>query len=282
MNSRQLNWRHVIGVLGGLGPFAHIELEKLLLAATANRLARHPFDQDYPEWIVASMPSTPDRTESILGAGPSALPCLERGLRRLLGSTDHSGADFAVIACNTAHLHLDALRHAVPIPIYDVIDGTLDDVSTRFGDGACVGLLATSGTLRSSLYPQAASRHGRNLRIISPFDCGPNGEDLQERLVMEPIYGPLRDGRRAGGGIKSGMFGDHPSASGFASLRSAVKLLADAGAEVVVTACTEIPLAIGRDSIDGIPLVDPMAVAAERAIEIALGERPLPQEGSQS
>jgi aspartate/glutamate racemase len=46
----------------------------------------------------------------------------------------------------------------------------------------------------------------------------------------------------------------------------------------VLTACTEIPLVLGRDSLGSIPLLDPMAVAAEEAIEIALGRRPLPVE----
>ena len=51
---------------------------------------------------------------------------------------------------------------------------------------------------------------------------------------------------------------------------------AEAGAAIVLTACTEIPLVLGRERVDSIPLLDPMAVAAERAVEIALGRRPLP------
>ena len=45
---------------------------------------------------------------------------------------------------------------------------------------------------------------------------------------------------------------------------------------VVLTACTEIPLVLGRDGVDAIPLIDPMAVAAERAINVALGRDVLP------
>ena len=90
---------------------------------------------------------------------------------------------------------------------------------------------------------------------------------------MTPIYGPLVQGRRAGGGIKSGPVG---TAAAAAPLRRAVHLLGECGARVVVLGCTEIPLALGRDPIDGVPLVDSMAVAAEAALAIAAGERALP------
>jgi hypothetical protein len=107
---------------------------------------------------------------------------------------------------------------------------------------------------------------------VSPLDL-PDGEELQERLVMEPIFGP----RRAGGGIKSGAFRDPRRREELAEpLREAARRLAAAGAEVVLTACTEIPLVLGRDSVGSIPLLDPMAVAARESIDIALGRRPLP------
>ena len=59
-------------------------------------------------------------------------------------------------------------------------------------------------------------------------------------------------------------------------MREATRKLAEAGAEVVLTACTEIPLVLGRDGVDAIPLIDPMAVAAERTIDVALGRDVLP------
>ncbi len=33
---------------------------------------------------------------------------------------------------------------------------------------------------------------------------------------------------------------------------------------------------LGRGSVDAIPLLDPMAVAAEESVAVALGRRPLP------
>ncbi len=272
----RLQWKHVIGIVGGLGPYAHLEFERLLLKATAARLPRQPRDQDYPEWILASVSATPDRTEALLNGGASPVPGLERGLQRLCGNSETPGADFAVIACNTAHAFLDELRRRVDIPIMDIVSETLDAVVQQFGAKPRVGLLATTGTIRSSLYANAASRSKNDVQVISLLDCDPNGEALQEQLVMQPIYGRLQDGRRSGGGIKSGVTNGNVQNDPAGRLREAVQRLAGAGAQVVLTACTEIPLAIGRQAIDGTPLIDPMAIAAERAIEIALGERELP------
>jgi hypothetical protein len=63
-------WRHVIGIVGGMGPLEHIEFERQLLVATRKRLGRPPTDQDSPEWIASSIPDTPDRTKALLGDGP--------------------------------------------------------------------------------------------------------------------------------------------------------------------------------------------------------------------
>jgi aspartate racemase len=72
-------WRRVIGIAGGMGPHAHIEFEQRLLAAIKSPSS----DQDYPEWVVSSVPQTPDRTLALLEEGPSPMPWLLRSFKRL-------------------------------------------------------------------------------------------------------------------------------------------------------------------------------------------------------
>ena len=62
--------RRVIGIAGGMGPYAHLEFERRLLAA----VERPSSDQEYPEWVVSSIPDTPDRTVALLEGGPSPIP----------------------------------------------------------------------------------------------------------------------------------------------------------------------------------------------------------------
>lgn len=279
-------WQRTIGIVGGLGPFAHLELERQLLAATARRLDRPPRDQDFPEWIASSIPATPDRTNALLGDGPSPLPWLETSIRRLC-CTDAGGADFAVIACNTAHAYLEEVRRRARVPLLDIVDETARRAVEEVGAGGTVGVLATTGTLRAGLYADAVARHDGRARTISLLDLrdGPQrGEELHEELVMAPIYGPLRDGERQGGGIKSGLLGEADEAErarerAAEPLRRAVQALRRAGADLCVLACTEIPLAVGRAPVDGVPLLDPLQVTAEAAVAIAAGARPLPAGG---
>ncbi len=266
-------WKRVIGIMGGLGPHAHIELERLILAETGRLIGRAPHDQDYPPWILSSVPATPDRTAALLTGGPSPLPALVESARRIGGKF---GADFAVIPCNTAHAYLDELRASVSIPVLDMVQETVLEALRRVGTSGRVGILGTTGTIKSGLYSDRVARLGRGARPITPLDLS-DGEAIQEQLVMEPIFGALIDGRRTGGGIKSGAFQDPEKRELLARpLRKAAKMLAEKGADIVLTACTEIPLAVGRESADEVPLLDPMEVAARAAVEIAIGKRPLP------
>lgn len=263
-------WKHTIGVLGGLGPHAHIEFETLLLASTEKALGRPAVDQDYPPWILSSMPGTPDRTGAILSGTESPVEALTRSAERL------ADADFAIIPCNTAHVFLSEVRARVALPFLDMVRETATTAAARVGDRGGVGILAASGTLRSGIYLDWLQKVAPGIRVITPFELE-GGEALQEKLVMEPIYGALGDGCRLGGGIKSGAFRDPAVREKLGSpMREAARALAKAGANIVLTACTEIPLVLGRDTVDDIPLLDPMAVAAEAAIDIALGRRPLP------
>lgn len=261
------SFQRVIGIVGGLGPMAHLEFERRLLAAIADPSS----DQEYPEWVLSSIPQTPDRTVALLGDGPSPVPWLLRGLDRLAGC-----CDFAVITCVTAHAFLDEIRPHARLPLLDLVEISARDAVRCCGEGARIGLLATVGTLRSRVFHRALARVAPNIGLVSPLDL-PDGDRLQEELVMRPIYGPLREGRRQAGGIKSGS--DRDPETGVThreTLSRAVRLLAEAGASCVITGCTEIPLALGRQPIDGTPLLDPLDLAARAAVRIARGELPLP------
>ena len=249
----------LIGIVGGLGPFAHIDFERKLLDA-ASELTGARRDQDFPQWVLSSIPQTPDRTEAFFGEAEDPTPVLLRSLERLR----RAGADFAVVACNTAHLFLDRLREESPLPIASLIEVTADEAA-RIGPGGSVGLLATSGTLRSRLYHDPLEASG--LRPVSPFDLE-GGETLQRRNVMEPIYGPWVDGRHQGGGIKT----DGGSASARALLEEAAgRLVANGGADVLVAGCTEIPLALEGAEVAGRPLLDPARLLAKAAVRYAYG-----------
>ena len=100
---------------------------------------------------------------------------------------------------------------------------------------------------------------------MSPLDLE-NGEALQLRCVMEPIYGPWIDERHQGGGIKT----DGGSAEACALLEEAAQRLVDeGGVDVLVAGCTEIPLALDGAEVAERPLLDPARLLAAAAIRHA-------------
>jgi len=261
------SWSKTIGVVGGVGPFAHIDFERRLLQGVGGATS----DQSYPEWIVSSIPATPDRTRAILGSGTSPVPQLVQSVERL----EAAGADFAVIVCHTAHAFIKEIQTLVGFPLLNLVEEAVTELRET-GKARTIGLLATTGTLKSRVYQDAADRIAPELRLLSLLDL-PGGEAQQERLVMTPIYGRVSNGERTGG-LKSGHHHDPLTDRSHAdALVEAAERLADAGAEVVITACTEISLVADemgsfRDDL----LLDPVDVAARETLRIARGDRPLP------
>lgn len=256
------SWPRRLGIVGGLGPHAHVEFERRLLKAAEPVRT----EQDYPPWVLVSLPATPDRTRAIVDGGTSPVPHLRESLGLLA-----ERADFAVIACITAHAFLDEVRPGSPLPILDLVEATLGEVVARRGEAAHVGVLATTGTLRSGLFAATAARLAPELRVTSLLEL-PEGGRRQEEWVMRAIYGRARDG-----GLKAGATVDPETGTPLADLlRRAAGRLAEAGADVVLTACTEIGMALGSGPAAGTELLDPLDVGARAALAVSRGERPLP------
>lgn len=235
----------VLGIVGGLGPYSHVEFERRLLelALAGGHVAR---EQDFPEWILSSIPATPDRTESIRDDAEGPLPALLASVRRI------EQADLGVVVCNTAHHFLPRLRELTALPLLDLVDETADFLAAEHA-GRRVGVLGTTGTLASRLYHEPLARRG--LRPVGLFDLA-DGAALQEELVMRAVYGE--------GGVKLG--GD-PMAVAPALRRAAETLVERLGAEVLLLACTEISMVLRETELSGRPVVDSLAVLARRAVE---------------
>ena len=245
--SVSISRRPLPGILGGLGPRAHIVFEGYVLDAAA-RLLGAARDQDFPPWILASVAGTPDRTRALRGGGDDPRPALWEGFGRLA----RAGADFAVVTCVTAHAFLipSAARPELPLPVMDLPGLAARSASTI----RRAGLLATTGTLESRLFQRAFVRLGK--ACLAPFDL-PDGRRWQEELVMAAIYGDISD--QYPGGIK----GNGPTPELIDRLFAAGRRLVDAGADALVAGCTEISLAAGRLADAGVPIIDPLRAGAD-------------------
>lgn len=230
----------LLGILGGMGPAASAEFYTRLVAATpATR------DQDHLRVAMWADPTVPDRIEALATGGPEVAEALDRGVSALTSI----GATHLVCPCNTAHVWLREVVARHDIELIDIVDEAV--AAVRAAGWGRVALLATSGTLDAGLYQRACEREG--VLALAPVE-------QDQRRVAAAIYD-----------VKSGDPA-RLSAAG-ATLREVVVGLAqEQGAQVVLGACTEIPLALRGVELP-IPVLDSLDTLAAAAVERVRGAR---------
>ena len=225
----------IIGILGGMGPEATIDLfYKIIKFTSAEK------DQDHLRIIIDNNPKIPDRTAAILGKGEDPLPALRETAQNL----EKAGADFIIIPCNTAHYFLPLIQESVKIPILNMIEETAKETREKISPIQKVGLLASIGIYKTGIYHQHFKKF--NIEIISP-------EKKDKKKVMKVIYA-----------VKAGNLSKEIKKS---ILKIAQKLI-DKGVEAIIAGCTEIPLILKEGDIS-VPLIDPTQVLAKIAIRKA-------------
>jgi aspartate racemase len=140
----------VVGIIGGMGPEATVELMRRVIARTPA-----DDDQDHIHLLVESNPKIASRMAHLIeqtGADPT--PELIRIARNL----ERAGADGLAMPCNTAHNYAAAIKGAVSIPLLDMVELTVDELAT-LRPHARVGLLASTAVNRTGVYARPFKDH---------------------------------------------------------------------------------------------------------------------------
>jgi len=225
----------IIGILGGMGPEATIDLfYKIIKFTPAEK------DQDHLRIIIDNNPKIPDRTAAILEKGKDPLPALRKTAKNL----EKAGADFIIIPCNTAHYFLPLIQESVKIPILNMIEEAAKETQQRIPQIQKVGLLASVGIYKTEIYHQHFKKF--NIEVISP-------EEKDKEEVMKAIYA-----------VKAGNLSEEIKKN---ILKIAQKLI-DKGAEAIISGCTEIPLILKEGDVS-VTIIDPTQVLAKVAIRKA-------------
>ncbi len=172
----------VVGIIGGMGPEATLDLMRRVLEKTPAQ-----GDQDHIHLIVESNPKIPSRIAHLIeGTGADPTPELVRIAQNL----ERAGAEALAIPCNTAHAYAHSIRRAVRIPLLDMVQLTVDQIASS--RRARVGLLASSAVLATELYAKAFAGHGiavvnparqdEVMALIKAVKCGETGTEIQARL----------------------------------------------------------------------------------------------------
>ncbi|MFZ6709565.1 aspartate/glutamate racemase family protein [Undibacterium sp. TC9W] len=233
-----------IGVVGGVGPAATVDfMDKIIHNTHAAR------DQDHIKIMVEHNPQIPDRTANLIADGEDPTIALYSACKRL----EENEAALIAIPCNTAHAYVKRIQAHLSIPIVNMLEETVSYIRAHFTLPAKVGLLATSGTIASRVYHDAAV--GQGFELITP-------DAVHQDKVMNAIYGPV--------GIKAG----HTDGVARQDLLDALAHLVEQGAAVVILGCTELPLVLQQDPafvIAGktVALLDPTTILAQACVKRA-------------
>jgi len=229
----------MIGILGGMGPEATLDLYRHILSLTPARR-----DQDHIRVLIYSNPKIPDRTKAIAAKGESPLPTLIESAKLL----EMGGAGIIAVPCNTAHYYLPQVQQEVSIPILDMIEETCLKLREILPQAKTVGLIAAYGTVHCGVYDQHLARAG--IKLLIPDDTD------QKRI------------RAAIAQVKAGL----QNRSTQETFHSIGTRLVVSGAEAVILGCTEVPLAFRPDEVN-YPTVNPTRILAKAAVDWALGYR---------
>jgi aspartate racemase len=205
----------MIGVIGGMGPLATADfLNKVIEETHATS------DDGHVPLLISNDPRIPPRPAAILAGGESPLPRLLEIRNRLL----NAGATALVMPCNTAHYWYDELTADCPVPFLSIVEAGCMEALRLAGAGASVGVVGTQATLAAGVFDRLLERYG--LVAVTPTE-----NELQHSLL--PAIAAVKAGR----------------------LQQAARLaiesldaMASRGADHILLACTELPLAAAAAS----------------------------------
>ena len=161
-----------------------------------------------------------------------------------------AGADFFVCPDNTAHIALEAEGPDFALPGLHIAEVVADEARSRGFQR--VGVLGTRWTMEGPVYARALEARGIEWAV-------PGAETRSElhRIIMDELC--------------LHRFED-PSVQFY---RDTIAALAEQGCDSVALVCTEIPLII-NDGNSALPVLDSTRLLARAAVDVALGQRPLP------
>ena len=240
----------IIGIVGGVGPYAGLDLAQKILDNT-----QATSDQQHLPIALLSLPhKIQDRTAFLLGktkTNPAD------AIFKILEKLEQIGASVAAIPCNTMHSQpiFDAILEKLKssesnIKLINMVAETVEFTRKNHPKIKNIGLLCTIGTAKTNLYQQYFKPPDFN--IILP------DEAAQQDLVHKAIY-DINEGIKA----KSNPV----TKAAREKLLQAVHHLQEKAAEAVILGCTEIPLAVSDKKIGETIIIDPTLILARALIQ---------------
>jgi len=231
-----------IGVIGGMGQWATMDVIERILKASVNYPIAQYGNRGYPPMDIRMVNKAPMILNSD-GSYPEKLEPSEA----LLEAAEYVGekSDFIIVTSNTAHIFQEQIEKTSNKPLLSLIDVAVEEAVKR--NYKKVGIMAIGVTIRESLFQQPLGKNGIESVLLS--------EKISKALEDEGIY-PVQEGAKISEELA------RPALIALNSLR-------DQGVDGIILGCTEIPILLGDVANDS-DVINPSQLIAEKAIKEAL------------
>lgn len=243
----------MIGIVGGMGPYAGLDLIKKIFYLTDAST-----DQEHLPISMVSVPHTiADRTDFLSG-NSTVNPATS--ISNVIRTLYDQGATVIGMPCNTAHAEpiFKEIIKKIPneVKLVHMINEVSKFIKIKYPFIKNVGILSTTGTFISHVYPDCLSQYGLNGIQVS--------EKIQDNHINPAIYSKNY-------GIKAQS--NPVTENAKKHLNIGVEYLFQNEAEAIILGCTEIPLALTDDQRNGVPFIDATKVLARALILEASPEK---------
>lgn len=230
----------ILGIISGMGTRAGLYfVDKLIAGLDAKK------DQDFPEFYLHNNSRVPDRTRAIVFNETSP----EEELLRSFAALSLCKAEVIVSTCVTSYYFIEKIKSRTSAVVLNPVELLRDKIQQEYGPHRKIGLLCTSGTLRSQLFHTAFAPTGHSLLTLSASQ--------QEELFMRSVY------------MENGLKSAAISKEAYSLLDAAVQELTAQGADIIVGGCSEVQIGLKhcKVSCDYLDTMDVLATATLAAIQ---------------
>lgn len=241
--------RKAIGILGGLGPAAGLDLlQKIIL----NTNVTH--DQEHYPVLLFSLPGEISGRPEYLLDKTLLNPAYAMG--SIMVELAKNGAAVIGIPCNTAHspeileIALSILKESAPdTKFIHIIEAEASYIKTNFPNVKNLGILCTEVAYTFGLFHNAPALKGYELL----FPDAQGRQDIQA-AISNPSFG-----------IK--VQANPVSNNAISRIEEQLSILIANGADAILLACSELPLALTQKKYKDTPIVDSTDVLAQALIK---------------
>ncbi len=229
--------KNIIGIIGGMGPMATLDLFQKILINTKAKC-----DQEHIHVIIDNNTEIPDRSAYILYQGKNPEPEIFNSACRLIDA----GANILIMPCNTAHYFYNSIKSKLNQKyknnyiFLNMIEETAKAIKLEGWKKAY--LLATKGTFESKIYDYFLMEY--DIELLTPSPANRN-------IIMKAIYN-----------YKEGVSNYYKE-----GMQNIINDAKDQGASKIILGCTELPL-IFKELDLLYDTIDPAEILAKSAREL--------------